>query len=163
MTPVWRLPGPALMFCPADRPDRVAKAATAADAVDLEDAVSDARKPAGREAIRTLDLDPARTVLRVNGARTAHFAADLVAAGAVGLRVVMVPKAESADDVAAAAPFEVIAICEAAQGVLGSPAIAAGAHADGSVFAPGGQMIDAPPLAQAWTIDSAAAGSEQET
>ena len=38
--------GPAILFCPADRPDRYAKAAERADAVilDLEDAVAPANK-----------------------------------------------------------------------------------------------------------------------
>ena len=45
--------GPALLFCPADRPDRFAKAAERADAVilDLEDAVADDAKHAARLAL----------------------------------------------------------------------------------------------------------------
>ncbi|ERK70880.1 hypothetical protein N136_02780, partial [Leifsonia aquatica ATCC 14665] len=45
--------GPALLFCPADRPDRYAKALERADAVilDLEDAVDPSRRPAAREAL----------------------------------------------------------------------------------------------------------------
>ena len=41
----WQ-PGPAWLFCPADRPDRYAKAAGRADGViiDLEDAVAPDRK-----------------------------------------------------------------------------------------------------------------------
>ena len=45
--------GPALLFCPADRPDRFAKALERADAVilDLEDAVAPENRAAAREAI----------------------------------------------------------------------------------------------------------------
>ena len=41
MTGPSALPGPALLFCPADRPDRYGKALAAADGVilDLEDGV----------------------------------------------------------------------------------------------------------------------------
>jgi citrate lyase beta subunit len=44
------LPGPALLFCPADRPDRYAKALAAGDAVilDLEDGVGAEGKNAAR-------------------------------------------------------------------------------------------------------------------
>ena len=64
--------GPALLFCPADRPDRYEKAAERADAVilDLEDAVAadgEARGPARRSSRRP--LDPARMIVRVNPAR----------------------------------------------------------------------------------------------
>ena len=55
--------GPALLFCPADRPDRYAKAAERADAVilDLEDAVAAHDKPAARLALVSSTLDPDRT------------------------------------------------------------------------------------------------------
>ncbi|WP_324652685.1 CoA ester lyase [Georgenia sp. H159] len=45
--------GPALLFCPGDRPDRFAKAAARADAVilDLEDAVGPAHKQSARDAV----------------------------------------------------------------------------------------------------------------
>ncbi len=48
----WELPGPAWLFCPADRPERYAKAAAAADVVilDLEDGVAPADKEAARVA-----------------------------------------------------------------------------------------------------------------
>src|SRR5919206_741006 len=89
--------GPALLFCPADRPDRYAKAAAAADGVilDLEDAVAPARKGAAREALTTVPLDPATTVVRVNGAGTGELAADLAALAATDYRQVMLAKAET--------------------------------------------------------------------
>ena len=61
--------GPALLFCPGDRPDRFQKAADRSDAVilDLEDAVGAETKAAARAAIVAADLDPARTIVRVQG------------------------------------------------------------------------------------------------
>ncbi|HEX5858648.1 MAG TPA: aldolase/citrate lyase family protein, partial [Microbacterium sp.] len=52
--------GPALLFCPADRPERFAKALERADAVilDLEDAVAAPDKAAARGALMESDLDP---------------------------------------------------------------------------------------------------------
>lgn len=73
--------GPALLFCPADRPDRYRKAADRADAVilDLEDAVAPDRKAAARDALLAEPLDPARTIVRVNAVGTPDHAADLAA------------------------------------------------------------------------------------
>ncbi|MBB1053663.1 CoA ester lyase, partial [Dietzia sp. B44] len=66
MTPAWIPPGPALLFCPADRPERYGKAAERADVVivDLEDAVAPDARPAAREALVASDLDPERTIVR---------------------------------------------------------------------------------------------------
>ena len=62
--------GPALLFCPADRPDRYEKAAARADTVilDLEDAVSPDAKAAARQHLAAVPLDPERTIVRVNPA-----------------------------------------------------------------------------------------------
>ncbi|MBC7402910.1 MAG: CoA ester lyase, partial [Microbacteriaceae bacterium] len=68
--------GPALLFCPADRPDRYAKAAERADAVilDLEDAVAPADKAAARASLVAHPLDPASTIVRVNAVDSGHLA-----------------------------------------------------------------------------------------
>jgi citrate lyase subunit beta/citryl-CoA lyase len=123
-------PGPAWLFCPADRPDRYGKALAAADVVilDLEDAVAPTAKDAAREALRglaadgTLDLD--RTVVRVNGAGTAHHAGDLALTEATGIRRVMLPKAERAHDVGAVA-HEVVVLLETPAGIERAGDIAA--------------------------------------
>ena len=67
-----RAAGPGWLFCPADRPERFAKAAAAADVVilDLEDGVAEADKPAARKALQDTPLDPERTVVRINPAGT---------------------------------------------------------------------------------------------
>lgn len=115
-------PGPAWLFCPADRPDRYVKALQRADVVilDLEDAVAVDRKDAARDAVRALArgglLVPDRTVLRVNGARTAGHAADLRTAAATGVTTVMLAKAEHPHDVAAI-DAAVVALIETPRGV----------------------------------------------
>ena len=65
--------GPGWLFCPADRPERFAKAAAAADVVilDLEDGVAAKDREAARTALIDTPLDPARTVVRINPAATA--------------------------------------------------------------------------------------------
>lgn len=119
--------GPALLFCPADRPDRYAKAAAAADTVilDLEDAVAPADKARARDALLATPLDPARTIVRVNPANTGAHALDLDAARAAGYTRVMLAKTESAADVEATAAFEVVALCETARGIVRAVEIAA--------------------------------------
>jgi citrate lyase subunit beta/citryl-CoA lyase len=120
--------GPALLFCPADRPDRFDKAAARADAVilDLEDAVSPANKPAARRAIAEHPLDPEFTVVRVNPAGTDDFAADLAALASTDYRLVMLAKTEAAAEVdRIGGGFRVIGLCETARGVLAASQIAA--------------------------------------
>lgn len=118
--------GPALLFCPADRPERYAKALERADAVvlDLEDAVDPARRPAAREALAASDLDPARVIVRVNPAGGDDHAADLAALARTPYRAVMLPKAERVTDLAALGGRDVIALCETAAGVVAAPELA---------------------------------------
>jgi citrate lyase subunit beta / citryl-CoA lyase len=116
--------GPALLFCPGDRPDRFPKAADRADAVilDLEDAVGPESKAAAREAVRAAELDPARTIVRVQDASADGFDDDLAAVAASPFRTVMLAKAESVaqvDRVVAAVPgARVVVLVETARGVL---------------------------------------------
>ncbi|WP_323138023.1 CoA ester lyase [Nocardia sp. alder85J] len=119
----WEMPGPAWLFCPADRPERYAKAAAAADVViiDLEDAVAAADKEAARAALVATPLDPERTVVRVNGATTADHALDLAALARTGYRRVMLPKCESAEQITALSQYRVIALVESPLGVLTIP------------------------------------------
>lgn len=120
-------PGPALLFCPADRPERYAKAAAAADAVilDLEDGVAPDDKPLARRALQASSLDPRQTIVRVNPAGTADAARDLDALAATRYDVLMLPKAEAAGQAEALAPRQVIALCETPRGVLAAPELAA--------------------------------------
>jgi citrate lyase subunit beta / citryl-CoA lyase len=116
--------GPALLFCPADRPDRYAKALERADAVilDLEDAVAPDKRAGARAALGENPLDPERVIVRVNAATTADFADDLVAVTATRYRTIMVAKADaSLPDLSG---FDVVALCETAAGVVDAPQLA---------------------------------------
>jgi len=119
--------GPAILFCPADRPERYQKAAERADAVilDLEDAVAPVAKEAARESLVDSRLDPTRTMVRVNPAGTNDFAADLAALARTEYRTVMLAKAEHPSQLAALADYDVVALIETATGVLNAAAIAA--------------------------------------
>ncbi len=122
-------PGPALLFCPADRPDRYTKAAAHADAVilDLEDAVAPDAKDDARRSVADAwpGLDPERVVLRVNPQGSPWWDDDVAVAAQLGVRWVMLPKADSVAAVRALAPAGVIALCETAAGVLAAPDLAA--------------------------------------
>lgn len=119
--------GPGWLFCPADRPERFAKAAAAADVVilDLEDGVAAADRPSARQALRDTPLDPERTVVRINAAGTDDQARDLEALADTAYTTVMLSKSESAAQVSALAPRHVIALTETPKGVVFAAEIAA--------------------------------------
>ncbi len=114
----WR-PGPAWLFCPADRPDRWGKALERADVVilDLEDAVAPQRKAAAREALAHAALDPERVVVRINAAGTPDHAADVALLAGIHCRRVMLAKTEQPEAVAALADHEVLVLVESPLGV----------------------------------------------
>jgi citrate lyase subunit beta/citryl-CoA lyase len=120
------------LFVPGDRPERIAKAlASGADAVivDLEDAVAPANKNAARDAVAGALESTQPFVLRINGADTAWFADDARLAAHPGVAAVMLPKAASADPVAAlhaaSGGKPVLALVESAAGVANVAALAA--------------------------------------
>ena len=131
MTEPTALPGPALLFCPADRPDRYAKALAAADGVilDLEDAVSADNKDTARAALVAAVPDPARVIVRVNPAGTPEHAADLAALRPTGYRRIMLAKTETGAQLAELAElgddWQVVALCETARGIVNAAEIAA--------------------------------------
>ncbi|WP_138934812.1 HpcH/HpaI aldolase/citrate lyase family protein [Roseovarius arcticus] len=119
------------LFVPADRPDRVAKAASAgADAiiVDLEDAVApDARKAARAGLAEALASIECPIVLRINAAGTQWHKADLAAAATLPLTAFMLAKAEDGEacaHVARAVGVPVIALVETARGIANLNSIA---------------------------------------
>lgn len=116
----WTPAGPAWLFCPADRPERFAKAAAAADVVilDLEDGVGAADRAAARRAVIDTPLDPERTVVRVNAHGTEDQRLDLEALRQTRYTRVMLPKCESAEQVSSLAPYAVIALIESPLGVV---------------------------------------------
>ncbi|WP_433563355.1 HpcH/HpaI aldolase/citrate lyase family protein [Nocardia sp. CA-151230] len=116
----WEMPGPAWLFCPADRPERYGKALAAADVVilDLEDGVAEADKAAAREALIATPLDPERTIVRVNAAGTFEHMLDLDALVRTEYRRIMLPKCESAEQITRLTDYEVIALIESPLGAL---------------------------------------------
>jgi citrate lyase subunit beta/citryl-CoA lyase len=127
------LPGPALLFCPADRPDRYAKALAAADAVilDLEDAVSADNKDTARAALVSTPVDPSRVIVRVNAPGTPEHAPDLAALRETEYRLIMLAKTETRAQLAELAElgkhseWQVVALCETPLGILNAAEIAA--------------------------------------
>lgn len=131
------------LFVPGDRPERFDKArASGADAVvlDLEDAVSPARKAAARDAIAAALGGGTRWVVRINDAATPWFGDDLalLAAAPAGSVEVMLPKAESPAQVAAVRAVlptvPVLALIESALGVTQVDAVAAAPGVSRLVF-----------------------------
>ncbi len=118
--------GPALLFCPGDRPERFAKAAAAADAVilDLEDAVSLDAKESARRSVIESGLDPATTIIRLNSRSSGQLEKDLAAVAQTAYRTVMLAKTETAEDLAPLSGFDVIALCESPLGVRNAELIA---------------------------------------
>jgi citrate lyase subunit beta / citryl-CoA lyase len=124
------------LFVPGNRPERFAKAlASGADAVvlDLEDAVAADEKADARAAVdawaATADPgDRARAVVRINDTTSPEHAADLRLIAETGVQAVMLPKAETVEQVAAvraAGAPRVLALIETARGVEQAGAVAA--------------------------------------
>lgn len=93
-----------LLFVPADRPERFAKAAASgADAIilDLEDSVALSNKEMGRTAIATYLGEPRATgcLVRVNALDSGLTGADLAAALPGRPDAIVLPKAEGAESV----------------------------------------------------------------
>ena len=134
------------LFVPGTRPERFAKAlASGADAVvlDLEDAVAIADKATARDAVAgwlssAAAEQRARVVVRINDAASSWFADDLQALHAAGATQIMLPKAESARQVAAVLDrlpgARVLALIESARGVAMVDEVAAAAGVSRLVF-----------------------------
>ncbi len=123
-------PGPAWLFCPADRPDRYRKALARADIVvlDLEDAVAPDRKDQARHAVATLIADGVydhqRTVLRANGAAAPGHDGDAHLIAQSGIGMVMLAKTERVADLEALPGTRIVALLETPLGVENAGEIA---------------------------------------
>src|SRR5262249_42974808 len=130
--------GPALLFCPGDRPERFGKALAVADSVilDLEDAVGPERKDLAREhvvdALGRLDHDA--LLVRVNAVATQWHEEDLRALAPFPDVVVMLPMAESKAALETLRPHPVVALCETARGVLACSDLATAANCVGLMW-----------------------------
>ena len=119
-----------LLFVPGSRPDRFEKALAAGASrviIDLEDAVAPDAKEASRRAVADW-LAPERPVMiRINGADTPWFDADLALSGHPGVIGVVLPKAEDPAVIARvvrSGARMVVPIIETGAGFIGLPAIA---------------------------------------
>lgn len=127
----WTPTGPAILFTPADRPDRFHKAVERADMVilDLEDGCQPHNREQARRAIESCDLDPSRVIVRINPPSSTDGALDLVCVSKTNFRQVMVSKAEGAQDIQAVsavlADAHIIALIETPLGVLRADEVAA--------------------------------------
>ncbi|GGC78007.1 HpcH/HpaI aldolase/citrate lyase family protein [Chelatococcus reniformis] len=125
--------GPALLFCPGDRPERFAKAAATADqaVLDLEDGVLPDGKDAARAAVVAYLAEAgARAIVRINHPATPRGRADAAAIVAAGGRTLLLPKTQSrmeVDDIlalrAGADRLRVVVTVETALGVRALPEI----------------------------------------
>jgi citrate lyase subunit beta/citryl-CoA lyase len=134
------------LFVPGNRPERFDKAlASGADAIilDLEDAVLPNGKDAARAHVgewldRRGDARD-RVVVRINGAGTPWFDADLALLAASRARFAMLPKSEHVTDLAAlkaalTADGQMLPLIESARGVENVAAVAAAPGVQRLVF-----------------------------
>ena len=179
-----------LLFVPADRPDRFAKAlgAEATGAIlDLEDAVSPDRRAFARDQVRAFlhaQTDLTRVVVRINPGNTPDGRADLaMLAASPHPAALVVPKVGDAGDLqrvtAHVGDVPLIAIIETAAGVARCESIAEGPHVLALAFGPydlaaelGGETADdvmdphrarmlvAARAAQRWAIDGPSRDAE---
>ena len=121
------------LFVPGNRPERFDKACQAgADCViiDLEDAVAARDKLLARDAVRQW-LTPGKSVfVRLNGADTDWFDEDLELLGLPGIAGIVLPKAESMEQIDAVRsdmklPLPIIPLIESANGLWHCERIAA--------------------------------------
>ncbi|MGX9901765.1 HpcH/HpaI aldolase/citrate lyase family protein [Arthrobacter sp. SA17] len=82
------------------------------------------------------ELEPTRTIVRVNPAGTDEFEKDLHCLAHTPYRTVMLAKTENAAQVRALEGFNVIALCETAAGIINAPAIAAEPNVVGLMWVP---------------------------
>lgn len=126
----WKPPGPALLFCPGDRPDRFAKALERADAaiLDLEDGVTAPHRGAARSAVARSGLDPTRVIVRINRFGSTDHDEDVATVRATDYSCVMLAKTESSQQVEQVAEVTgavVLALVETPLGMLRAAEIAA--------------------------------------
>lgn len=116
------------LFCPGDRPDRLAKAVATADVAiaDLEDAIAPDRREAARAAVASALRADAESAART-WVRVTHDPADLDALADLEFAGIVVPKAEPGivERVAAVTSVPLVALVETATGLWAARELAA--------------------------------------
>lgn len=135
-----------VLYIPGSKPRALEKAKTLpVDAIifDLEDAVSPDEKVTARnalaETLATGGYAPRHCIVRINGADTPWGADDLSTFAALAPDAILLPKVNSAGDVAAAAKHltggtKIWAMIETPEGVLNAAAIAGAPYMGGFVI-----------------------------
>lgn len=130
------------LFTPADRPERVAKAATLSTdvvVIELEDGVSPENKAAAREAagrlLTEIDFGAREAAVRINRISNLHGLADMMALAQWPRKpdLILLPKVESAAEVRLYdellrnmnVPSRLLILIESSRGILAAPQIAA--------------------------------------
>jgi citrate lyase subunit beta/citryl-CoA lyase len=121
-------PGPAILFCPGDRPERFDKAAAAADVaiLDLEDAVApDAKAAALGEVLSACRRIERGLIVRINSVGSPWHDDEVAALRPLDRRpTLMLPKTAGPEALRGLDGFDVIALLESAAGVLNAAPIA---------------------------------------
>ncbi|MGA3683013.1 HpcH/HpaI aldolase/citrate lyase family protein [Pseudomonas graminis] len=128
--------GEAILFCPGDRPDRFEKAFHRADRVifDLEDSVAPQSKDmARRSIINALPDAGTNVIVRINASTSPWYKDDVQALRDLRERsgispLILLPKAEETQQLAALDDFQVIVLCETARGVINAIELARAAN-----------------------------------
>lgn len=130
------------LFVPANRPERFAKAhASGADSIilDLEDAVADVDKAGARQSLTDYLAGGGTGLIRVNATSTRWFEGDLRLCTMAGVQGVVLPKTESAAQVAMVASqlpdgVKVLPLIETAVGMARVAEIAAAPGVERLIF-----------------------------
>jgi citrate lyase subunit beta/citryl-CoA lyase len=96
--------GPALLFCPGERPERFGKAVRAASiaVLDLEDGTARANKQAARQHVRDFVAETSSEILvRINHPKGQDGLSDVEALRGTGIRRLLLPKTEAPEEIAA--------------------------------------------------------------
>jgi citrate lyase subunit beta/citryl-CoA lyase len=135
------MPRRSYLFVPGNRPDRYDKAwSTRAGAVivDLEDAVAAAEKNAARDALAGWLSVERPVMVRVNAAGSAWFDDDLRACASNAVAAIVLPKAESADEIARVGAVcgarPVFPLVETARGMWNVLAVAQASNVEALLF-----------------------------
>ena len=139
------------LFVPGDRPERFEKARTSGAHVailDLEDAVADAQKETARTTIAGWLAADRPVYVRVNAPQTPWFVADLAMLALPGIAGVLVPKAETPDQITAVAEAfpgaaPIVPLIESVQGLWHARELAAHPRVPRLIFGGWDFQIDA--------------------
>lgn len=120
------------LFVPGNRPERFAKAVKSgahAVIIDLEDAVATDEKVTAREACREFLANDGAAFVRINGLNTGWVDDDIALCSLPTVKGVILPKTESADDVAVVrnrlrAGMPILPLIETAAGMVDAAQIA---------------------------------------